>query len=64
MNKDLDYYMALPYRIVLKPHDGDWYALIPALRGCMADDKTQAEALKEIEIVKHLWLEGNPDPRT
>ena len=32
-------------------------ASIPELQGCMAHGKTKEEALKEIEIVKKMWLE-------
>jgi len=47
--------------------DNIYVASIPELRGCMAHGKTQAEALKEINIAMELWLEcakevGEPIP--
>jgi antitoxin HicB len=57
--KTLEYYMALPYPIVLiaDPADGTWYARIPDLVGCMADGDTPAEALATLDEVKALWFE-------
>ena len=59
IEKDLTYYMALPYTIELIPGEdnGGWYARIPLLEGCMADGDTQAEALAALEEVKQLWLD-------
>jgi predicted RNase H-like HicB family nuclease len=59
VKKTLEYYLALPYPIVLiaDPEDGTWYAKIPDLTGCMADGNTPAEALAALEEVKALWLE-------
>ena len=37
--------------------DKIYVASIPELQGCMAHGKTKEEALKEIEIVKKMWLE-------
>jgi antitoxin HicB len=57
--KTLEYYMALPYPIVLisDPEDGTWYAKVPDLVGCMADGDTPAEALAALDEVKALWFE-------
>jgi antitoxin HicB len=66
--KDLDYYLSLPYSILLVPEgDGGWFAQIPELPGCMTFGDTQAEVLELIEDAKHLWLshsleEGDPIP--
>lgn len=54
------YYRSLPYVIELIPdldNEGEWYARIPRLRGCIADGSNQAEALQAWEIVKRLWIE-------
>lgn len=59
MNKDIKYYMNLPYEIRVAPPsepDGDWFAEIPLLPICM----TQApkdKLLDMIEEAKELWLE-------
>ncbi len=59
--KNLEYYLQLPYPILLTPlsddDGGGWMASIPLLFGCWADGETQAEALSELEVVKRLWLE-------
>ena len=42
MNKDLEYYMKVPYPILLIPPKGDegWYARIPLLPGCGTSGET------------------------
>jgi antitoxin HicB len=69
--KDLAYYLALPYRILLTPlrqeDGGGWFVEIPELPGCMSDGETQQEALENIEDAKKLWLDsslahGDPIP--
>lgn len=56
-NKDLAYYMALPYTIQLTPDvDGFWFAEIPLLDGCMTNGESQADALAMIEDAKRAWL--------
>ena len=66
-NKSLEYYLALPYSILLVPDENGWYAEIPELPGCMTGGETQAEALELIEDAKRSWLEvslahGDPIP--
>lgn len=39
------------------PIDNIFIASIPELPGCMADGKTKEEALKEIEVVRDMWIE-------
>ncbi|HLA41871.1 MAG TPA: type II toxin-antitoxin system HicB family antitoxin [Aggregatilineales bacterium] len=69
--KDIDYYMSLPYSILLTPiseeDGGGWLAEIPQLPGCMSDGETQQEALNMIEDARRLCLEsslahGDPIP--
>jgi antitoxin HicB len=60
MTKTLEYYMNLPYPILLLPPEqaGDgWYAKIPLLRGCGAVAMSAEEALRELEEAKRLWFE-------
>jgi antitoxin HicB len=62
MNKNIDYYMSLPYSVLLTPlsveDGGGWFAQIPALPGCMSDGETQLEALTMIEDAKRGWIES------
>lgn len=58
--KKLDYYMALPYSILLKPDgEGGWFAKILELPGCMTFGDTQHEVLEMIEDAKLTWISGN-----
>lgn len=58
--KVLDYYMSLPYSILLTPmpeEDGKgWYVEIPELKGCMSDGETIEKAIEMIEDAKLGWL--------
>ncbi len=60
MNKDINYYMSLPYPVLLTPlseeDGGGLLAEIPLLPGCMSDGETPNEAMQMIEKAKHLWL--------
>ena len=48
----------LRYPIIIYPaEEGGYVAEIPALKGCLAQGETQAECLKEMEIVQALWIE-------
>lgn len=56
-NKNLDYYLSLPYMIQLTPDvDGYWFAEIPMLNGCMTNGDSQADALAMLEDAKKAWL--------
>lgn len=57
------------YAIAIFPdeEDGDYIAIVPDLRGCSAFGDTPADALREIQIAKEMWLEvarkhGDPIP--
>lgn len=58
MNKDLDYYMTLPYIIEIKPipaqDGGGFMATIPQLGryALLGDGDTIEEAIKDLEITK------------
>lgn len=58
MNKNLEYYLSLPYTIELKPdEDGYWFAKIPLLKGCITNGESRADALEMLDDAKKLWLE-------
>ena len=58
MNKDLDYYLSLPYTIELTPdEDGYWFVEISLLPGCMTQGTSRHEALDMIDEAKALWIE-------
>jgi len=57
MKKDIDYYMSLPYEVVVeRTADGEYFATIPDLPGCMATEQTEAEARAGIEEARLSWL--------
>lgn len=66
--KSIDYYLALPYTIMLTPdEDGSWFARIQELPGCMTIGDTQQQALEMIEDAKLSWISasleaGDPIP--
>jgi predicted RNase H-like HicB family nuclease len=46
------------YPMVIYPcEEGGFVAEIPSLKGCLAQGETLEETLKELMIVKQLWLE-------
>src|SRR5690349_1209825 len=58
-NRGLDYYMTLPYSILLIPDEEEgWFAKVPELPGCMTFGDSQAEVLELIEEAKRLWIEA------
>jgi|SRR5208337_169656 len=57
--RDLKHYLALPYAIEIIPdEEGGYIAAIPDLPGCMSSGNTVEAALRGLEEVKELWLEG------
>ena len=69
MNKTIDYYMSLPYTLIIKPdvEEGGWFIKVNELRGCMTQADKWEEVLPMIEDAKRLWLEvaleyGDPIP--
>jgi antitoxin HicB len=68
--KDINYYMSLPYSILISPHeetDDDWFAEIPDLSGCMTQAPSRDELFELIEEAKRLWIKamlemGQPIP--
>ena len=59
MIKDLDYYMALRYAILIRPEEDGWSATIPDLSGCLAVGDTIQEALDLLEDAKHSWISAS-----
>ena len=57
--KDLEYYMSLPYEVVMKAcEDGDGFeAEIPMLRGVVAWGKTEIELADVLNEAKETWFE-------
>ncbi len=66
-DKDLAYYLSLPYAITLVPTNNGWFAKINDLPGCMTYGESKEEVLTLIEDAKLTWLsamleEGQPIP--
>lgn len=58
MEHNLEYYMALPYRMELIPDldDGGFVVVFPELPGCLTMGDTLEEALSNAEDAKREWL--------
>lgn len=55
--KDLQYYLGLPYTVVVRrDEDGDFVARVDELPGCAAHGKDPQEALANLEEAKQLWI--------
>lgn len=62
VEKNLDYYAALPYDIVVTSSpEGGYVATIPDLPGCITQGETRLEVLEMIEDAKLCWLEAALD---
>jgi predicted RNase H-like HicB family nuclease len=70
--RDLDYYLAVPYLLVLESvmhPDGEWVrrAEYPELPGAVAEAYSAVEAIDRLEdererIIQELWAAGEPIP--
>ena len=62
MEKDLNYYMSLPYeeKIIPSP-EGGFVGTVPDLPGCITQAETKIELLDMIEDAKKCWLEAALD---
>ena len=59
MEKDLNYYLSLPYREVIKTaKEGGYVGYIPELRGCVTQAETKTEIVEMLEDAKKCWLEA------
>lgn len=49
----------MKYSIIIQydETDGIYVASIPEIQGCMAHGKTQAEALKEVQVVYEMYVD-------
>jgi antitoxin HicB len=57
MNKDLEYYMNLPYTIELQNTPGvGWFVKVKELPGCMSQGDDEHEALEMIRDAMLAWL--------
>jgi antitoxin HicB len=57
-DKDIVYYMSLPYTIVLRPdEEGDFIARVQELPGCSAHGSDRNEALNNLQDVQQAWIE-------
>ena len=58
MNKNLEYYMSLPYRVeVIEDKEEGGFALrCPDLRGCMTAAATIDEGFQQLEDAKREWF--------
>ena len=58
MNKDLNYYLSLPYRMEIVPdeEEGGYAFHCPELPGCMTCADTVEEGVKLLEDAKRTWL--------
>lgn len=58
--KSLEYYMNLPYTIIIKQSsDGIYEASIAELDGCLSHGDTIGEAIKMLLDAKRCWIETN-----
>lgn len=57
LEKKVNYYMSLPYQIVITPSpEGGYSAKIPDLPGCITQGETRLEVLEMIEDAQRCWL--------
>ena len=62
MEKDLSYYMSLPYEVKITPSpEGCFVGTVPDLPGCITQAETKVELLDMIEDAKKCWLEAALD---
>lgn len=58
MNKDLAYYLSLPYTIeVVREADDVWFAQVKELRGCATQTETWENVYPMIREAMALWIE-------
>lgn len=58
--KDLEYYMGLPYKMVVTPdtEEGGYVVSYPDLPGCITCAYSLEEAIKNAEDAKRVWIEA------
>ena len=59
MEKTVDYYMSLPYTLIVRHlDDGSYYGEIKEFDGCMIGGDTWEEFGQNVELVKRMWIES------
>ncbi len=60
MNKNIDYYLSLPYRLEIIPDqtEGGYGARYPELPGCITCSETMDGIIRNAEDAKRAWLEA------
>ena len=60
MNKTIDYYLSLPYRLEIVPdtEEGGYGARYPELPGCITCSETMEGIIANAEDAKKAWLEA------
>ena len=59
MDKDVKYYMALPYREIIETDPaGGYVGYIPDLKGCITQAETKADVLAMLDDAKKCWLKA------
>ncbi len=57
MNKDLEYYLRLPYKVMIHPSpEGGYVAEVPDLPGCLTQGETLEELMEMVEDAKRCWI--------
>lgn len=57
MNKNLEYYMSLPYQeVIVTAKEGGYVGYISELKGCITQADTKEEILSMLEDAKENWL--------
>ncbi len=63
VNKNLEYYLSLPYTVTVKRGEDAgkayWVARVLELPHCMTHGDTPEEAIRDIEDAKREWLKSN-----
>jgi antitoxin HicB len=68
VDRDMRYYLSLPYTIVLRrDEEGDFVARVQELPGCSAHGSDRNEALSNLQDIQRAWIEeclesGQPVP--
>ncbi len=60
MNKNIEYYMALPYSVSIIPEEdaAGFVGMIPELPGCLTAGGSWEEVIENMEDAKRSWLEA------
>ncbi len=70
MEKNVEYYLSLPYRFEIIPaEEGGYVGVVPELPGCITQGETLEETVQMINDAKQAWIEtaieegiGIPEP--